>query len=263
MRFRIVGCALLLACLSACQPEATPFPVDIPTPATATPIPGNPAALRYALAPNTVGSVADLGLLESRAEVIQFNEPINPDEIGTQFDLIAAYGSYADASPSPIQVTVSIILNTTLAPLDDPVLANVLQRSLDTSALAAFINIPGIQAVPHDSPPTAALRAELANAGWPDGLDFSLAYENVIALNALQALWQALHSQINPFPLQNLRGETHLILFAWSTPDQRTAFTEQFSGVAIDLLTVPISYWAAPGLQIDYSPQGWPLPTRP
>jgi hypothetical protein len=91
MRFKIVCCGLLLVCLSACEPEATPFPVDIPTPATATPTPGVPAPVRYALAPNTLDSVADRSLLEGSAQVTQLSEAVNLDDLGTQFDVIAAY----------------------------------------------------------------------------------------------------------------------------------------------------------------------------
>lgn len=264
MRFKIACCGLLLACLSACQPEATPFPVDIPTPATATPTPGASLPIRYALAPNTLDSVADRDLLENSAQVTQLSEAVNLDALGTQFDLIAAYGSYPDATPSPSMVTLSLAINTALSPLDNPALADFLQRGIDQeAALAASIDIPGVQSIPREAVSLTALRAELANAGWPDGLDLSLAYENVIVVNALQTYWQALNIHIHSFPLQDLSGPTHLTVFAWATPEQRTAFGEQNGGLLVDLLTVPISYWAVPGLQISYSPQGWPIATRP
>ncbi len=263
MRFRVVCCGLLVACLSACQPEATPFPVDIPTPATASPTPGAPAPIRYALAPNTADSVADRGLLESSAQVTQLSEAVNLDDLGPQYDLIAAYGSYPDATPSPSLVTLSITVNTALSPLDNPALANIIQRSFDPAALAAISDISGVQPIMRDIVPLTVLRAELANAGWPDGLDLSMAYENLIAVNALQTQLQALNIHINSFPLSDLRGQTHLTVFAWTTPEQRTAVAQHHSGPVIDLLTVPISYWATPGLQISYSPQGWPIATRP
>ena len=261
MRFKIVCFGLLLACLSACEPEATPFPVDIPTPATATPTPGAPAPVRYALAPNTLDAVADRALLESSAQVTQLSEAVHLDDLGTQFDIIAAYGTYPDATPSPSVVTLSLLINTSLSPLDNPALAGILQRGADPAALIAQLDIPGLQAVPGDVTSQSTLRAELANAGWPDGIDLSLAYENVIAVNALQAYWQALNIHLNAFPLQDLSGQTHLTLFVWTTPEQRAAFAGTDSSV-IDLLTMPISYWAVPGLQISYSPQGWPIVTR-
>jgi hypothetical protein len=262
MRFKIACCGLLLACLSACQPEPTPFPVDIPTPATATPTPGAPAPIRYALAPNTLNAVADRDLIESSAQVTQLSEAVNLDSLGSQFDLIATYGSYPNATPSPSVITLSLRLNTSLAPLDDPTLADILLHSIDPAALAAQMEIPGVQAIPYEVTAQAALRADLANAGWPDGIDLSLAHENVIAVTALQTYWQGLNIHLNVFPLQDLRGPTHLTLFAWTTPEQRAAFAEPNSGM-IDLLTVPISYWAVPSLQIRYSPQGWPIATRP
>jgi hypothetical protein len=258
MRFKIVW--LLLACLVSCQPEATPFPVDIPTPATVTPTPGAPAVIRYALAPNTLDSIADRELLDESAQVTQLSEAVNLDALGTQFDLIAAYGSYADATLVPSVVTLSLAINTSLSPLDNPALADFLQRSIDPAALV--IDIPGFQIVPRVPVALTTLRAELANAGWPDGLDLSLAYENVIVVNALQTYWQALNIHVNSFPLQDLSGPTHLTVFAWTTPEQRTNWAAQTGGTIIDLLTVPISYWAVPGLQISYTPQGWPIVTR-
>lgn len=262
MRFKSVCFGLLLACLSACEPEATPFPVDIPTPATVTPTPGAPALVRYALAPNTLDSVADRNLLESSAQVTQLSEAVNLDDLGAQFDLIAAYGAYPDATPSPSVVTLSLLINTSLAPLDNPALASILQNGIDRAALANQIDIPGVRAVPGDVTSQSNLRAELANAGWPDGIDLSLAYENMIAVKALQAYWQPLNIHINAFPLQDLSGQTHLTLFAWTTPEQRATYADSNHSV-VDLLTVPISYWVVTGLQISYSPQGWPIATRP
>lgn len=259
MRFKLVW--LLLTWLCACQPEATPFPVDIPTPATATPTPGAPAPIRYALAPDMLALVTDHSPVESSVQITQLTEPVDLDTLGSQFDLIVAYGSYPDATPSPGIVTLSLAINTTVAPLDNPALAEWLQRALNPAALAAAINIPGIQGFPHEAVPLSTLRAALANAGWPDGLDLSLAYDNGIIVNALQTQLQALNLQVNAFPLQDLAGPTHLTLFAWTTPEQRANRTGDQS--VVDLLTVPISYWAVPGLQITYSPQGWPIATRP
>lgn len=263
MRFKIVCFGLLVTCLSACQQPPTPFPVDIPTPATATPSPGAPAPIRYALAPNTAGAVADRALLERSAQVTQLSEPVNLDNLGTQFDLIAAYGSYPDAALSPSTVTLSLVINTALAPLDNPILSDILQRSIDPAALAARVEIPGVQPVVREAPSLGSLRTELANAGWPDGMDLSLAYENLIAVNALQNTWQPLNIIAKPFPLQDLHGQTHLTLFAWTAPEQRAAFGASDDTIVIDLLTVPISYWAVPGLQIRFSPQGWPLAVQP
>jgi hypothetical protein len=258
MRFKIVW--LILAILSACQPEATPFPVDIPTPATGTPTPGALAIIRYALAPNTLDSIADRELLEESAQVTQLSEAVNLDSLGTQYDLIAAYGTYPDATPSPSVVTLSLAINTALSPLDNPALNDFLQRSIDPAALV--IDISGVQSIPREPVSLTTLRSELANAGWPDGLDLSLAYENVIAVNALQTYWQALNIHINSFPLQDLSGPTHLTVFAWTTPEQRTNWAAQYGDTVVDLLTVPISYWAVPGLPISYTPQGWPIVTR-
>jgi hypothetical protein len=258
----LVGIGLVLV---ACQPTATPFPVDIPTPATATPTPGPPVPLRYGLSADAAGALHDPALLESGAQMIQIEEAPLLSDLGTRFDVIAAYGLYPDFTPSPVQAHLALVINTELPPLDNPALADVLLRSLDPAALASAMTIPGIQPEPRESLPLSILRAELANAGWPDGFDLWLAHQEVVGVIELQAHLRQLNIHTNPVPLQDREINAHLTLIIWTIPEQRDELVLRVgdNGHIVDLLTLPISYLAVPGLDITFSPQGWPIATRP
>ncbi|MBZ0302261.1 MAG: hypothetical protein K8J31_21110 [Anaerolineae bacterium] len=251
--------------LAACEPTATPFPVDIPTPATATPTAGAPQPLRYALAENVIGSVQDRDLIESSAQVIELDAPPDPADLGSRYDLMAAYGSYADATPVPLPVQFSLIVYTGTEPLNNPVLADVILRGIDPAALVADIDIPGIQAVDRDSASPTDLKTQLANVGWPDGLDLTLTYDALIGTSAVRDQLQRLNIRLNLTPRASVSGATSLALVTWTTAEQRSAWVTQVGseGQVLDLFALPISYWAIPGLTIRFSPQGWPIAERP
>lgn len=261
-RRRFIVLTLLL--VTACEPEATPFPVDIPATSPPTVTPGAVTPIRYALDANAAGSVKDLDLLQASAQVTQLEAPIDPAEPGTLFDLVAGYGIFPDATTSSTQVHYGLIIYP-VAPLDDPVLADIVRRSTDPAAISARVNIPGIQLLSENRASVATLRAELANAGWPDGFDLWLAYDNLLGANALQAYWQSLGIHIKPTLSVNDGILTPLVLVTWNSPEARQKWLSQLEepAVLIDLFSIPISYRVIPGLQITYSPQGWPIPSRP
>lgn len=253
-------CCLLVA---ACEAEATPFPVDLPTPPTAPP---TPAVIRYALAANTTNTVADMTLLERSATITQLTEPVNPAELGTTYDLIAAYGIYPDTARSPASVTYTLLINTALPPLNE--VTNSLLQSLDTVSLTAALDIPGAQPIAPetDSRPTLpSIRATLANAGWPDGFNLIVAHDPIPGAEALTVHFSRLNVILNPVPIPDTFARIHLALVTWTATDERDTWI-QWAGPgaqAIDLFALPISYWAMPDLTITYSPQGWPVPARP
>lgn len=259
-RLLLALCCLLLA---ACEPEATPFPVDLPTP---TAVPPTPAVIRYALAANTANRVADMALLERAAHITPLTEPVNPAELGTAYDIIAAYGTYPDSTRSPVNITYTLLVNSTMPPLDE--VADSLLHSLDTVSLAAALNIPGVQPIAPETdsrPALPTIRSQLANAGWPDGFNLIVAHDQRLGINALVTHFSRLNVTLNPIPLGDTFAGVHLALVTWTTTDERNTWL-QWAGSgtqAIDLFTLPISYWAVPDLTITYSPQGWPIPARP
>jgi len=255
-----------MAVLAACAPKPTPFPVDIPPTPTATPIPGAPPTpIRYALAANTAGFVADWDLIASSGSIEQLTEAPNPADIGTRFEVIAAYGKWAGAAESPILPRVGLVINSTFAPLDDPTVANIVRRALDPAAILINLEIPGAEAAAAETAASITLRTELANVGWPDGFDTILAYEPIPGIAEISSQLAAIGIITKPIALSNSTWErTHLAIITWTAPEKRAEWVERAGGESnvIDLYTLPVSYWAAPDLAITFTPGGWPLATR-
>ncbi len=89
-----------------------------------------------------------------------------------------------------------------------------------------------------------ALRTELANAGYPDGFDLVVTADFPGGADALVQLLApvSLHARA-----ASLGEVAHL------------ALTTQPAADAIPLLTIPIHYRAAEGLQISFAPDGFPI----
>ncbi len=255
----------ILLLLSACEPTATPFPVDIPPTPTTTPVPGAlPTQIRYALAANTAGFVPDLDLIAASGSIEQLTEDPNPADIGERFDLIAAYGKWPGAAESPVLSRVALVINSTLPPFDDPAVINAVRRAVDPAGILATLEIPGAEASPLDTAAAITLRTELANAGWPDGFDAILAYTPIPGIAEITSQLAAVGIIGQPTSLSNSTWEhTHIAIITWTSPEQRAEWVERAGDEnVIDLFTLPISYWAAPDLSITFTSGGWPIATR-
>lgn len=270
MVFRFLLIFFVVGVLVACSPEPTPFPVDIVPEVTETPLPQAVESIRYALAANTTDAVADLALLQESAAIEFLAETIQPQDLGTRYDLVAAYGDFPESTRGPVTLTVALVLQTQIDPLDDPDIQAVLRRSIDSARLVAGLEAPGAVAQPTESETSSILQAELANAGWPDGFNLTLAnaYAPSSALIAEQlgVLRIRLHTfSMSAFEAQTMLSaqDAELALITWTTPEEREAWAAEFGAEnVIDLFTVPISYRAVPGLNITFTPGGWPLPSR-
>lgn len=270
---------LLAAVLAACGPEATPFPVDIPTPSAA--VTSVPAAapdtapdetvetgeLRYALAPNTTDFVTDLPLLEQSARLIMLDAPVNPADAGSRYDLIAAYGDLPGGQRSPVGHQIALLINPRLPPLDDSAVVAVLRHTINPQAVLTALDIPGAAAEPLESAPTKTLREELANAGWPDGFDLELLPNAPGAAPVAAALGTAgitVHVRDAADTAAAFEaGTAHLALVAWTAPEVQTEWETRVGAAnVLPLYSLPVSYLAAPGLNITFTPDGWPLPAR-
>lgn len=262
---QLILSALIL--LTACTPEATPFPVDMPTAAgeiLATP----PAVVRYALASNTQHFVSDLALIEGAAQVEYLIDDFDPTELGTHFDIVAAYGDLPEGIHSPITPHIAAVINTAISPLNNEQIAALLRRSFNPQALIENLAIPGATADLLESLPQSTLRTELANAGWPDGIELDLLFvpmpgvEGII--NNLQAagfLTRTLSvSQQNAYQ-QFSESPFSLALITWHTAEERQQWTAQVGEAnVLDLYSIPISYRAVTGIEVSFTPSGWPLP---
>jgi hypothetical protein len=261
---------LILLLLAACEPEPTPFPVDLPVtptnPADAT----EPPPVRYALAANTEGFIAELELIAAGTVVEQLSDPVDPADLGARYDIVAAYGYYDGWTRSDITPQVALVIDSQSAPLT-PALAAVIRRGIDPAAALASLDIPG--ALPADEAsgdPPGALRAELANLGRPDGLRLALAYAYIPGADEIAGQLAAINVDTRRFALGSdeigaalAAGSAHLALVTWTTPDERAVWVERFGAEHVtDLYALPISYDALPELTITLTPGGWPLARR-
>ena len=256
---------LLIFILASCQPKPTPFPVDIPPTPTLTPVPGAPSLIRYALAANTTGLVSDLDLIAESSSIEQLTEDPNPADIGTRFDVIAAYGKWPEATESPVLPRVALVINPAVSPFDDSAVVDVVQRVLSPAAIVSALEIPGVEAAQIETATSIDLRTALANTGRPDGFDVVVAYVPIPGLTQITEQFAAIGINGQFVPLPNSRWErTHIAIITWTTAEDRAVWVERAGGESnvVDLFSLPISYWAAPGFSITFTPGGWPLATR-
>jgi hypothetical protein len=245
-----LGLAALLFLACACEPEATPLPGNLPTraPATAT-AEATPALVRYAIAPDALPYLAaeDQTLISASAEIIALDAPPAADDLGTRYDIVVALGSLPDSTLVPEPLRVSLIFDTSLPPLDDAEIELIVYQTVDPQAIARALGVPPEQAGAAPSPSRETLRARLANAGYPDGFDLTLAAfapgaETLVGL--LEAI--GVHARI----VTDADEAAHLTL------------TTELATDALTILTIPIRYRAVDGLSITFTPSGFPIVSR-
>jgi hypothetical protein len=261
--------------LAACGPEPTPFPVDVldtPTPPAAaevaeTDAPAAAQGIRYALDVNTMGAVAELDQLSAAARVETLAQAVNPADLGTRFDLAAAYGDLPGSTRSPVTPHIALVVNTNHSPLDNPLFANALRQALDPSAIIATLNLVGASADFSGAGNRASVRSALANAGWPDGVAVRLGHSALPGVQIVMEQLRAFGIRAEAVALDaaalttNLNdGSVQIALIAWVSADERQVWVNAVGAAnVIDLFSVPISYIAIEGLSITFTPAGWPL----
>jgi hypothetical protein len=262
--------SVLLSILSACGPEATPFPVDLPSEVSGASV-AEQKIIRYALAPNTGGFIGDRQLIEASAQVQHLNTDINPVDLGTRYDIAAAYGDISNGKRSPILQNVMLVINPKVAPWQDSDILDIFRHSLQLDSLIQDIDITGMapaQLLTGKSP--AEVRSLLANAGWPDGLNFNLGDAYVPGGAAVIQRWEAAGIYAQPISksadeLQTAftNGLLQAALIIWANPASRDQWVNLFGAEnVVDLYTVPISFIAIPELTISFTPSGWPIPAH-
>jgi len=239
----------LLLLLGACGPEATPLPVNLPTLPPPSPTAGTPAQLRYAVAPDALPYLTDQdrSLISASAQLIPLDSAPADSDLGARYDLIVALGDLPDGTRTASPLQVDLVVNPALPPLDNPALVDILHRAIDPVKIVAALNMPypGTQAASAQPADPLTLRADLANAGYPDGFDVTVA-----AAPGADALAQLLDAVGIETRIVTTAGEaTHLSFTSGQTPPAN----------AIPLYTIPISYRAVDGLNITFTPSGFPI----
>lgn len=259
--------AIMLLTLTACEADATPVAAVLQT--TDTPQIEETLAppIRYALDPNTAGYVADEALLRQNSLVEQ-QAVTSPDD--TTYDVQARFGLVDGWQQSPTQHHLLLLINTTLAPLNNAAIVALLRQTINTQALSEATGISGAQAADVTALSPEALRTQLANAGNPDGIQLIVAYTNFHALENLTGQLQAANITVQAVPivlddvatyLQDQRA--HLVVAqSWNLEQQDTWATLVGDENRLHLYSLPISYRANEDIRITFTDDGWPIPSR-
>lgn len=245
---RVLLIAALLVALTACEAEPTPLPVSIdPTAGTlaAAPPLQSDSAIRYAIAPNLAPFMPGLAEIDQRANLFYPDTLPTPDQAGAVFDLAVALGALPGWTQTDTPFIVSLMINTGAPPLDDPALRDLVRRAISPQGLVTGLEIPGIRLLTAE--PIGDLRAELANAGYPDGFDVRIAAEGAPGIDALTAQLTALGLSVEIVPPD--APDIDLRLVSGGDSPER-----------IDLWSAPISYLAAPGVSVTINTRGVPVP---
>lgn len=205
----------------------------------------------------------EYALIAENAEIDAVNQPFDPAVLSAQYDVLIALGDLPDGERTSTPVTLTLALNDALPPLDDPEIAAVVRDSVDSERFATALNVSGTQALPHESQPPRALRTTLANLGLPDGFDLSLAVMAVPGAEALssQLATIGVDTQVTEFAPGEAPDASryHLLLTAGSA---QGLLPDADADAVIALATIPISYRAAGGLTVEFTPGGLPLARR-
>ena len=257
---------LVLVLIAACTAEPTPFPVSAPETPTvevqSTVIPD----VRYAFSANTIGYVEELPEIEEQAAVELIRDVVDPAELGTRFDLIATYGAFEGWTRSPVEPQVMLVVNPSAPPLT-PELADVLRRSIQPQAIVEAVGWPGMEPLVVVTTSASALREEMANLGFPDGVRIVLGHTFAPGVSEVAARLASINvrTRVVAMPEAALmeamaRGQVQMALVVWVTPEREQEWQNTFGAASTtNLYNLPISYLAAPGLDVAFTAGGWPL----
>ena len=245
--------------LAGCEAQATPIAVI--TTATATPEPTSIPIpdLRYGIAGNIAPYIGDMG-------TIPF-EILSADSAITDFDLVVAYGIYDGWQQAPQSHRVSLAINPNLAPLNNQTIRDLIPRLINSQAIVESLNILGAQQTTELSSESASMiRTTLANSGYPDGFQLTMASENISAVDVLLSQFAFLSMDIRLIELSDTvfsDNQAHLLAFMWANDSERAQWVTQVGeDNIIDLWTLPISYLNNGNLTIEFAENGIPIPAQ-
>jgi len=260
---RWVILAVALWVFTGCEPTATPLPVGIIAD-TATPDASATPKLRYVL---TQRIAPFLGLGQGFGDTVDVL--IVPDiDTLMDADIVIDFGEHTGMIRTPQAFTVRLLLNTNIPPLDDPVVGQIIQIALASVEFEGSTSLPGAIFQNQQGMITGQnTRSDLANAGFPDGVNLTLRADYVpdVARFAEIAQTHGIHLRIeertgNMLPLATPEpASIHL----WLTSLSPEMMEIPPSALMVDFYSLPISYRASPEIQLRFTAQGFPVPATP
>lgn len=265
---RLVIVLLMGVLLSACEPEATPMPVDVmihATPeATATALAGRSETLQYVLLPNTLNAVPDLELIQSAGSVTQMTEAA---EVLPEYDIAVQYGLADGWTVSDYLPTVALVIAPENPLFENEAVIDVIRRSIDPAQVVEALGITGAEALPAEADASGTLRTRLANLGFPDGIALRMGVGYVPGAAQVMAQMEAANLEIQETLLtmneiRNAFGNQQIqaALVSWTQPVERDGWVQRYGeDNVIALYTVPVSYLADADLPVSLTPGGFPV----
>jgi len=258
--------ALCSASLSACEAQATPFPVELAATATLPPPMATTEPIRYALDANTIGFIAEMDQLQAAAQITLLATNATPADLGVQYDVIAAYGAQSGWTLPPITPHIALVIGQ----IEDATLTEILRQSINPQLVVDGLGISGATAEIVSIASASTLRAQMANRGKPDGYGLAVGAAYTPGAAQIAEQWAAINIETRLLWMNNAQiftalesSEIQIALITWATSEEQQNWIERFGTEnIIDLYTLPISYLAVEGLNISFTPGGWPLAER-
>ena len=218
------------------------------TPDPAAPPAATVAPIRYGVLPNAA-DYAPMERLQSRRVQVSVLTGLNDP---ADYDVQVGFGNIAGWEAVPMELApVSLVLDVTRPPFDDPALVQVVRQAVAAEAIVAEAEIIGMQALAGGG--AADVRGALAKAGYPDG--FSI-YGRIDRLpGAAAVVAQLAEANITVTPTQAENAHLRLARLA----DSERGAAEQ---AVIDLYTLPMSYTVRDGLLVTFTDDGWVVAAR-
>jgi hypothetical protein len=254
--------ASMAIALAGCEAQATPVAGAVAT-ATPTLAPTSVAPIRYALIQSLLFFSPNASALQQAGFVEQ-----TANEDSEDYDVIIGYGTRDGWQTAPQPLTVGLVINPNLSPLDKPQVAQWVRQSLNTNGLVGETSWTAIT-LPTLAP--ATIRTQMVQAQTPDGYKLVLAHTFTTTLDALVSNFSASNLEIetraiHPDQLETLiaNNQAHLILVAWANESVKNAWIAQVGDEnVLALLQVPIRYRLASGIVVTgYTDDGLPIAER-
>jgi hypothetical protein len=261
---RFILILILMILLVACEEEATPYPVDLPATATAAPVATSVPPVRYALAANTLGYVAEYDRIAASGQLEQLTAAVNPAELGIRYDIVATYGQFDGWLLSPVTPHVMLVFGDAL----EPQLVDIVRRAVNPQAIMVELGIPGAIMTGESSiSAPGIIRTELANLGHPDGLQLVAADAHAPGISQIAGQLADVNIETRQVKMANdeiriafEEGQIHMAMVIWTTAEQQQSWQALFGEEnTLELYGLPISYLAMAELTISLTPGGWPI----
>lgn len=207
-----------------------------------------PSPIRYGVLPNAANDIP----LEDIAHSGVVAETVSDITTLDDYDALVGYGAYDGWQTVPnTHSTIALRINTSLAPLNSPAVADVARGAMNGITVTATLNINGVN--PLHVPATSLTDpTQLANVGYPNGITLYAVWDNVAGVDIVRSQLASVGVRLLPLSGDDAEQRAHLFIGRGDETADNT----------IPLYTLPISYRVREGLTTSFTDDGWPIVSR-